>query len=97
LGIVKGVVQIVSAAISVTVVGYLLKATVQAIAGAYLTRIAGKSFIEYFSQNQDWGDGGIAEVVQRQFQLNRRDEFMKSFVKEAMSRVMQLSKASKEI
>jgi uncharacterized protein len=97
LGIVKGVVQIVSAAISVTVVGYLLKATVQAIAGAYLTRIAGKSFIEYFSRNQDWGDGGIAEVVQRQFQLNRRDEFMKSFVKEAMTRVMQLSKISEEV
>jgi uncharacterized protein (DUF697 family) len=94
LGIVKGVVQIISTAISITVVGYLLKATVQAVAGAYLTRIAGESFIEYFSRDQDWGDGGITEVVQRQFQLNRRDEFMKSFVKEAVSRVMQLSKTT---
>jgi uncharacterized protein (DUF697 family)/ribosome biogenesis GTPase A len=96
LGIVKGVVQIVSAAISITVVGYLLKATVQAVAGAYLTHIAGKSFIEYFSRDQDWGDGGITEVVQRQFQLNRRDEFMKSFVKEAVSRVMQISKTNEK-
>jgi uncharacterized protein len=96
LGIVKGVVQIISTAISITVVGYLLKATVQAVAGAYLTRIAGESFIEYFSRDQDWGDGGITEVVQRQFQLNRRDEFMKSFVKEAVSRVMQLSKTPNE-
>ncbi|CAN1208640.1 GTP-binding protein [Tumidithrix helvetica PCC 7403] len=95
LGIVKGVVQIVSTAISLTIVGLLLKATVQGVTAAYLTRIAGKSFIEYFSRNQDWGDGGIAEVVQRQFQLNRRDEFIKSFIQEAVNRVMQLSKIDK--
>jgi uncharacterized protein len=96
LGIVKGVIQIVSTAISVTVVGLLLKATVQGVTAAYLTRIAGKSFIEYFGRNQDWGDGGIAEVVQRQFQLNRRDEFIKSFIQEAVNRVMQLSKLDKQ-
>lgn len=35
------------------------------------------------------GDGGISEVVQRQFQLSRRDEFIKSFVKDAISKVVQ--------
>jgi uncharacterized protein len=88
LGIVKGVVRIMTAAISITVVGYLLRATVQAIAAAYLTRIAGYSFVAYFSQNQDWGDGGMAEVVQQQFQLNRRDRFVKTFIQEAMGRVL---------
>lgn len=92
LGMVKGVMQIVSAAISITLVGFILKATVQAVTAAYLTRIAGKSFIIYFSRDQDWGDGGITAVVERQFQLNRRDEFIKSFVQEAVSRVMQFSK-----
>jgi hypothetical protein len=92
LGIVKGVVQIVSTVISVTVVGLVLKATIQSVTAAYLTRIAGKSFIEYFSRDRDWGDGGIAEVVQRQFQLNRRDEFLKIFVQEAVNRVMVLLK-----
>ncbi|NUN63874.1 DUF697 domain-containing protein [Pseudanabaena biceps] len=90
LGIVKGVVQIVSTVISVTVVGLVLKATIQSVTAAYLTRIAGKSFIEYFSRDRDWGDGGIAEVVQRQFQLNRRDEFLKMFVQDAVNRVMVL-------
>lgn len=94
LGIVKGVVQIITTLISVTVVGLVLKATVQSVTAAYLTRIAGKSFIEYFSRDRDWGDGGIAEVVQRQFQLNRRDEFLKAFVREAVSRVMVLMKQS---
>jgi len=91
LGVVKGVMQIVTSAISITVVGYILKSTIQSITAAYLTRIAGKSFIEYFSRDQDWGDGGISEVVQRQFELNRRDEFIKSFIQQAVDRVMQLS------
>ena len=92
LGIVKGVVQIITTVISVTVVGLVLKATIQSVTAAYLTRIAGKSFIEYFSRDRDWGDGGIAEVVQRQFQLNRRDEFLKIFVQDAVNRVMVLMK-----
>jgi len=92
LGIVKGVVQIITTVISVTVVGLVLKATIQSVTAAYLTRIAGKSFIEYFSRDRDWGDGGIAEVVQRQFQLNRRDEFLKAFVQDAVNRIMVLVK-----
>ena len=92
LGIVKGVVQLITTVISVTVVGLVLKATIQSVTAAYLTRIAGKSFIEYFSRDRDWGDGGIAEVVQRQFQLNRRDEFLKMFVQDAVNRVMVLVK-----
>ena len=87
LGIIKGITQIVTSAISLTVVGYLLKSTVQGVTGAYLTRIAGKSFIEYFRANQNWGDGGISEVVERQFALNRRDEFIKSFIKEAVQKL----------
>jgi len=55
---------------------------IQGVTAAYLTHIAGKSFIEYFRHDQDWGDGGMTEVVQRQFQLNRREEFMKAFVQD---------------
>ena len=58
------------------------------MAAAYLTRIAGKSFTEYFRNDQDWGDGGITEVVQKQFQLNKRDQFIKLFVKEAIAKVV---------
>ena len=61
--------------------------SIQSISAAYLTRIAGKSFVEYFRNDQDWGDGGISGVVQRQFELNRRDEFVKAFVKEAIAQL----------
>lgn len=89
LGIVKGAITIVTTALQLSVAGMIAGRAIQGVTAAYLTRIAGKSFIEYFRHDQDWGDGGMTEVVQRQFQLNRRDEFIKSFVQEAITRVVQ--------
>ncbi len=89
VGIVRGVIEIVSTALEFSVGGFVIGKSIQSISAAYLTRIAGKSFIEYFRHDQDWGDGGISEVVQQQFQLNRRDEFIKAFVQEALSKLPQ--------
>lgn len=88
LGIVKGVVQMVSTALQMAAATYVVGKAIQGVSAAYLTRIAGQSFIEYFRQDQDWGDGGMTEVVQRQFQLTRRDEFVKSFLGEAMDKIV---------
>jgi hypothetical protein len=88
LGIVRGAIELLSTALRLNVATILLGKAIQGVTGAYLTRIAGKSFIEYFRNDQDWGDGGITEVVQRQFQLNRKDEFIKAFVQEAIARVI---------
>jgi uncharacterized protein len=88
LGILKGVIKLVSTALKITVATYLLSQAIQGVTGAYLTRIAGKSFIEYFRRNQDWGDGGITAVVEEQFQLAKQDEFVKLFLQEAVGRVI---------
>lgn len=88
LGIVKGAIQLLSTALQFNVATIVVGKAIQGVTAAYLTRIAGRSFIEYFRHNQDWGDGGITEVVQRQFQLNRRDEFMQEFVQQAIARVI---------
>jgi small GTP-binding protein len=88
LGIVKGAIELLSTALKLNVATYLVGKAIQGVTAAYLTRIAGKSFIEYFRHDQDWGDGGITEVVQRQFQLNRKDEFVKAFVQQAIARVV---------
>jgi hypothetical protein len=88
LGIVKGAIELLSTALQLNVATYLVGKAIQGVTAAYLTRIAGKSFIEYFRHDQDWGDGGITEVVQRQFQLNRKDEFVKAFVQQAIARVV---------
>ncbi|MGK7941458.1 MAG: DUF697 domain-containing protein [Crocosphaera sp.] len=89
LGVVKGAVDLLGKALQLNVATYLIGKVIQGVTAAYLTRIAGKSFIEYFRHDQDWGDGGITEVVQRQFQLSRKDEFLKSFVKDAITKVVE--------
>ncbi len=89
LGIVEGVIKIISTALQLTVATFIIGKAIQGVSAAYLTRIAGKSFIEYFRQNQDWGDGGMTEVVQRQFQLVKKDEFVKSFVKDAITKIVE--------
>jgi hypothetical protein len=88
LGIVKGAIQLLTTALQLNLATLVVGRAIQGVTAAYLTRIAGKSFIEYFRNDQDWGDGGITEVVQRQFQLNRKDEFIKAFVQEAIARVI---------
>ncbi|MGB0562583.1 MAG: YcjF family protein [Spirulinaceae cyanobacterium] len=88
LGIVKGAVQLLSTALQFNVATYLVGKSIQGVSAAYLTRIAGKSFIEYFRHNQDWGDGGMAEVVQQQFQLVQKEAFVKGFVQEAIAKVI---------
>jgi small GTP-binding protein len=88
LGIVKGAIELLSTALQLNVATFIVGRAIQGVTAAYLTRIAGKSFIEYFRHDQDWGDGGMTEVVQQQFQINRRDEFMKIFVQEAIAKVV---------
>jgi small GTP-binding protein len=88
LGIVKGAIQLLSTALQLNVATFIVGRAIQGVTAAYLTRIAGKSFIEYFRHDQDWGDGGMTEVVQRQFQINRRDEFVKAFIQQAIARVV---------
>ncbi len=89
LGVVKGVIQLVSTALQLNVATLVVGRAIQAVSAAYLTRIAGKSFIEYFRHDQDWGDGGMTEVVQRQFQLTHRDEFVKQFVQDAFTKIIE--------
>jgi uncharacterized protein len=87
LGVVRGAIELFSIALQTNVGTFLIGRAIQGVIAAYLTRIAGKSFTEYFRRNQDWGDGGMTQVVQEQFQLNRRDEFIKGFVQDAIARI----------
>jgi GTPase SAR1 family protein len=89
LGVVKGAIDLLARVLQLNVATYVVGKVIQGVTAAYLTRIAGKSFIEYFRQDLDWGDGGIAEVVQKQFQLSRKEEFLKAFVKDAIAKVIQ--------
>jgi len=94
LGAVKGALQLVTMALQLNLATYLVGKSVQGVTAAYLTRIAGKSFIEYFRHDQDWGDGGMTEVVQQQFKLVQKDEFVQAFVKDAIAKAIQPLRAT---
>ena len=89
LGVIKGGLSVIGSALSLNLPALLLTRAVQAVGAGWLTRVAGRSFITYFQQDQDWGDGGIQEVVQRQYDLNRRDSALQAFLAAAFSRVVE--------
>jgi len=89
LGLIKGSTQLIATSLQVNIATIVVGRAIQGVTAAYLTHIAGRSFIEYFRQNQDWGDGGITAVVQQQFKLHRRDEFLRSFIQDAVTKVIQ--------
>ena len=43
--------------------------------------------IEYFKNGQDWGDGGIQEVVEKIYRLSKGEDILNNFVKEAISKI----------
>ncbi|MFM7314489.1 MAG: DUF697 domain-containing protein, partial [Cyanobium sp.] len=89
LGVIKGGLSLISSALTLNLPALLLSRAVQAVGAAWLTRVAGRSFITYFQQDQDWGDGGIQEVVRRQYDLDRRDSALRTFLTAALSRVVE--------
>jgi uncharacterized protein (DUF697 family) len=89
LGMIKGGVSLLSSALTLNLPALLLSRAVQAVTAAWLTRIAGLSFQRYFQQDQSWGDGGIQQVVQEHYDLNRRDSALQRFLEAAFTRVIE--------
>jgi len=89
LGLIKGGVSLLSGALSLNLPALLATRAIQAVSAAWLTRVAGLSFITYFRQDQDWGDGGLQEVLQRQYELNRREGVLTTFLQAALQRVVE--------
>ena len=88
MGLVKGGVSLISSTLSLSLPTFIVSKVIQGVSVSWLTRIAGASFITYFQQDQNWGDGGIQEVVEYHYKLNKRDEYFKSFIQRAYERVI---------
>jgi GTPase SAR1 family protein len=88
LGLIKGGVTLLAGALSLNLPALVVSRVIQAVSAAWLTRLAGRGFITYFQQDQDWGDGGVQEVLQREYELNRREGALRSFLQAALSRVV---------
>jgi small GTP-binding protein len=79
LGLVEAASSLIAGIFKRTLVGFAAGGAVQAVAMAYLTRVSGKAFIDYFRAGQSWGPEGIDGVLLRQFDLNSRSEFLQDF------------------
>ena len=88
MGLVQGGVSLISSTLSLSLPTLVVSKVIQGVSVSWLTRIAGASFITYFQQDQNWGDGGIQEVVEYHYNLNKRDEYFKSFIRRAYERVI---------
>ncbi len=87
LGILKGGLAIISPALATSLTKIIISKSIQAITAGWLLKIVGLSLIEYFKNGQDWGDGGIQEVVDKIYRISKREEILNSFVKEAISKI----------
>ena len=88
MGVVGITTNILGKALKASVAGYVAGGAIEAVAGAYLTRLSGLAFIDYFAHDQSWGDGGIQQAVERKFDLERKGEFVRGFVTEAARRLL---------
>ncbi|MHC5543223.1 YcjF family protein, partial [Singulisphaera rosea] len=87
LGLVEATTSLIAGLFKSSLVGYAAGGGVQAVSMAYLTHISGHAFADYFAKGQSWGDGGMQAALIRQFDLNRRSEFLQEFAKQALNRV----------
>ena len=87
LGIVKGGINIISNILSTNFTSTFISKSIQSITAAWIIRLVGLSFIQYFEQNQLWGDGGIQEVIEKIYEINKREEIMKNFINEAILKI----------
>ena len=86
-GILKGGLAILSHALATSLTKVILSKSIQSVTAVWLIRIVGLSLIEYFKNGQDWGDGGIQEVVDKIYRISKREDILNNFVREAISKI----------
>jgi small GTP-binding protein len=89
LGLVEAATSLIAGVFKRTLVGFAAGGAVQAVTMAYLTKVSGRAFIDYFRNGQSWGPDGIDGTVLRQFELNGRSDFLQDFAKRVIDRVIE--------
>lgn len=75
--VIESALALVSGALKSSLIGYAAGGLIQAVTVAYLTRVTGLTFLDYFERGQNWGEGGIQSALARQFDINGRSEFLR--------------------
>ncbi len=87
LGIVKGGMNMFTNLLSTNFTASFITKSVQSITAAWIIRLVGLAFVEYFEKDQSWGDGGIQEIVQNLYEINKREDLVRDFLKEALKKI----------
>jgi len=87
LGVVKSGMNMFTNLLSTNFTTRFISKSVQSITAAWIIRLVGLAFIQYFEKNQTWGDGGIQEIVQNLYEINKREDLLKDFLKEALQKI----------
>ncbi len=87
LGILKGGLNLITTTLSSNFTTMFVAKSLQSITSGWLIRVVGLSIIEYFMNGENWGNGGIQEVVERIYNLNKREEILNNFINEAIKKI----------
>jgi uncharacterized protein (DUF697 family)/GTPase SAR1 family protein len=79
-----------------SLIGYAAGGLVEAATLAYLTRLTGMTFIDYFERGQTWGEEGVQGAVARQIDRNGRAGFLREFVQRAVDRLLRVGRGRRE-
>ena len=87
LGVLKGGLSVITSTLSSNFTTIIISKSLQSLTTCWLIRIVGLSIIKYFNNGQNWGDGGIQEVINDVYKLNKREEILNKFILEAINKI----------
>ncbi len=82
------VAALIAKALKSSLVGYAAGGLIGAVTIAYLTRITGQTFLDYFEGGQRWGEGGMPGALARQIDRTGRADFLKDFLRRAAEQLL---------
>ena len=87
LGILKGGLGVITNALASNFTTIFISKSLQSITSCWLIKIVGLSIKKYFNNGKNWGDGGIQEVIEEIYKLNKREDILNNFIKEAINNI----------
>ena len=85
--ILKGGLNVITSTLSSNYTTLFVSKSIQSITTGWLIRIVGLSIVEYFSNGQKWGNGGVQDVVNKVYKLNKRNKILNNFIDEAIAKI----------
>ncbi len=87
LGILKGGLSLITNALASNFTTIIISKSLQSITSCWLLKIIGLSIKKYFNNGKNWGDGGIQEVIEDIYKLNKREDILNNFIKETINNI----------